>query len=349
MSVSVKILCLFFTLYNFTALAQSVTPDEHGLKEFRIEDKKLGLINFYVDTTNLKGKSPLFIETNGSGGMPLCLYIKGKKFVTTSTSFSSLLLDKTKDKFHYVILGKPGTAFCDTLDLNMGVEEFQKNVSRAVTLNYHFSPEYTKRLSLYWRVEATKKVIAYLIKQGFWDHTKLIAYGYSEGGQVVPALAVAEKRITHVIPVVGSGLNQFYGDILEWRIKAQHGEISQQAAQDSIVSYMTKVTDIYRNPNDVTKEFGGHSYKRWASFGSSIPFENLRKLNIPIYLISASADHNSPIYSLDYVWLDFVRLGKNNLVYETCVGCDHYLNNNDSKSKVDYIQKILDWLDKPIN
>ncbi|WP_449438348.1 alpha/beta hydrolase family protein [Pedobacter steynii] len=278
MNASLKILCLFFTLYSFDVFAQPVTPGEHGLKEFRIEDKKLGTINFYVDTTNLKSKSPLFIETNGSGGMPLCLYIKGQKFVTTYTSYSSLLLDKTKDKFHYVILGKPGTAFCDTLSLDMGVEEFQKNGAKAVMLNYRFSPEYTKRLSLYWRVEATKVVVSYLIKHGFWDRTKLVAYGYSEGGQVVPALAVAEKRITHVISVVGSGLNQFYGDILEWRIKAQRGEISQQGAQDSIVSYMAKVTDIYKNPNNVTKEFGGHSYKRWASFGSSIPFEKPQKV-----------------------------------------------------------------------
>ncbi|MES2515913.1 MAG: hypothetical protein V4580_17295 [Bacteroidota bacterium] len=346
MKAKLKILCLLFNLCYLDLSAQSVTPEGYGLKEFTIADKKLGLINFYVDTINLKSKSPLFIETNGSGGMPLCLYIKGNKFSTTSISFSSLLLEKTKEKFHYVVLGKPGTAFCDTINLDLGVEEFRKNGSRAVTLNYNFSPEYTKRLSLYWRVEATKKVIAYLIKHGFWDHTNLISYGYSEGGQVVPALAVAEKRITHVIPVVGSGLNQFYGDILEWRIKAQRGEISHQAAQDSIVSYMAKITDIYKNPTDVTKEFGGHSYKRWVSFGSSLPFENLRKLDIPIYLISASADHNSPIYSLDYIWLDFVRLGKNNLKYDTCVGCDHYLNNVDTKLQIDYFQKILDWLAK---
>jgi hypothetical protein len=84
MSARIKILCLLFALYNFRASAQPVTPAEHGLKEFSIKDKKLGLINFYIDTTNLKRKAPLFIETNGSGGMPLCLYVKGEKFVTTT-------------------------------------------------------------------------------------------------------------------------------------------------------------------------------------------------------------------------------------------------------------------------
>ncbi len=127
-----RIVLLFvgFLFLKTTLMAQPVTPDAYGLKEFSILDKKLGLIQFYVDTVNIRQQAPLFIEVNGSGGLPLCLYIKGNKFATAPITFNEELLNKTKDKYHYIILGKPGTSFCDTLNLNISVPEYQKNPSQ---------------------------------------------------------------------------------------------------------------------------------------------------------------------------------------------------------------------------
>lgn len=328
--------------------AQAVRPVEYGLKEFTIQDKQLGRIDFYVDTTNLHQKGPLFIETNGSGGLPLCLYLAGHRFVTTSTTFGGDTYEKTRRKYHYVILGKPGTRFCDTLKApNLTVEQYQQNPAK-ILFSYRPSEEYTRRLSLEWRVRATKAVITYLNRKRFWDGSTIIAYGYSEGGQVVPALAVADKRITHVVPVVGSGLNQFYDNIINWRIKGAKGELTYAQVQDSINAEFKRYADIYQHPTATDKEFGGHSYQRWASFGTTIPFEELRKLNIPIYMIVATADSNSPIYGLDYVPLDFLRLGKKNLTYDTCVGCNHYLISQEQGQAVhhSYMDKLLTWAER---
>lgn len=326
-------------------MAQSVTPEGYGLKEFSINDKKLGLIQFYVDTVNIRQKAPLFIEVNGSGGLPLCLYLQGNKFVTAPVTFNEELLSKTKDKYHYIILGKPGTSFCDTLNVNLSVAEYQKNPSQII-FAHKASPEYTKRLSLQWRVQAIRAVISYLIKQGFWDKTKIVAYGYSEGGQVVPSLAIEDKRVTHIASVVGSGLNQLYDGIMSWRIKAAKGELTQLQAQDSVETSFRRIAEIYKNPTITDKETGGHSYLRWASFGTIAPFEQLRKLTIPIYMIAASRDDSSPIYGLDYVRLEFLRLGKTNLVYDTCVGCNHYLVSaeNNKSTGTSYVDKILAWV-----
>lgn len=343
---TILLLTVLLLLKN-VALAQFVTPDGYGLKEYSITDKKLGLIQFYVDTVNILRKAPLFIEVNGSGGLPLCLYIQGNKFVATPTTFSEELFSKTKNKYHYIILGKPGTSFCDTLNVDLSVAAYQKNPSQIV-FAHNPSKEYTKRLSLYWRVQATKIVISYLIDHGFWDKTKLVAYGYSEGGQVVPSLAVEDKRITHIASVVGSGLNQLYDGIISWRIKAAKGELTQQQAQDSVEVSFKRIAEMYRNPTATNKETGGHSYLRWASFGAIIPFEQLRKLTIPIYMIAASQDDSSPIYGLDYVRLEFLRLGKTNLIYDTCVGCNHYLNGpeNSKPTSGSYIDKILAWVEQ---
>jgi hypothetical protein len=342
-----RLLLIVLLLFKNFVLAQSVTPDGYGLKEYAITDKKLGLIQFYVDTVNILRKAPLFIEVNGSGGLPLCLYIQGKNFVTTPHTFSEELFSKTKDRYHYIILGKPGTSFCDTLNLDLTVAEYQKNPSQVI-FAHKPSREYTKRLSLYWRVQATQAVISYLIKHGFWDKTKIVAYGYSEGGQVVPSLAAEDKRVTHIASVVGSGLNQLYDGIIKWRIKAAKGELSQQQAQDSVEVSFRRIAEIYKNPAATNKETGGHSYLRWASFGTVIPFEQLRKLTIPIYMIAASLDESSPIYGLDYVRLEFLRLGKTNLVYDTCVGCNHYLGSSENSTPASgsYIDKILAWVER---
>lgn len=324
--------------------AQPLRPADYGLKEIVLRDPSLGVIRFYVSIAKPSIKSPLFFEVNGSGGLPLCLYIKGKGFGSTSLTFDQeLLRAAVANSYRYVVLGKPGTLFCDSIETNMDASHYDAHVLAA---SYPFSAEYTRRLSLKWRVEATRKVVDYLTGHGYYDGSKIVAYGYSEGAQVVPSLAVADHRITQVVCVAGSGLNQFYDGILEWRIKAAEGRISQEQAQDSIRVELDQIKEIYRHPHDTSRQFRGHSFQRWASFGSFPPFEQLRKLKIPIYMIVATADDNSPIYGLDYVQLDFIRLGKTNLTYDPCVGCDHYLQRTDNakQSKADYMGKIMAWL-----
>jgi hypothetical protein len=331
-------------LWGMGVGAQPTRPADYGLKAFSINDNKLGRINFYVDTLGLFKKAPLFIDINGSGGLPLCIYINGKGFGAVSNTFDPNITAKTKEKYHYIILDKPGTPFCDTITTLQSAKEYDLH---KLIARYKVSDEYTRRLSLQWRVEATRKVISYLVKNHFWDHTKIVAYGYSEGGQVVPALAVEDKRITHVVTIAGSGLNQFYDNIAGWRIKAAKGEITPRQAQDSINASFKNIADIYKNPTATNKAFDGHSYKRWASFCAVAPFEQLRKLTIPIYMVAATDDTSSPVYGLDYVLLDFIRLGKTNLTYEPCVGCNHYLTSIDNGKQVshDYLQKILAWVD----
>jgi len=61
-----------------------------------LNDPQLGLIRFYVDAADLHQKKPLFIEVNGSGGLPLCLYIKGKGFGEVVNTFNAQLQAATK-------------------------------------------------------------------------------------------------------------------------------------------------------------------------------------------------------------------------------------------------------------
>jgi hypothetical protein len=77
--------------FSANLFAQPLTPKDYGLKEFMLNDPQLGLIRFYVDAADLHQKKPLFIEVNGSGGLPLCLYIKGKGFGEVVNTFNAQL------------------------------------------------------------------------------------------------------------------------------------------------------------------------------------------------------------------------------------------------------------------
>ncbi len=186
-----KKLILIYLCIIGKVLAQPIAPNDFGLESFKIKDKKLGEINFYVDTTNIEKKSPLFIDINGSGGNPLNNYVICSDASTVFQTFGVKNLENTKKKYHYIILDKPGTPFCDTLESQklLADTDFAELFS-----SYKYSNEYNQKLSLNWRVEATQEVIAYLIKNKFWDKSDIVAYGYSEGGQVVPALALREKE-----------------------------------------------------------------------------------------------------------------------------------------------------------
>ncbi len=251
---------------NLALKGQPLTPADHGLKHFQIDDQTLGTISFYLDTVNLDQPSPLFLDINGSGGLPLCLYVKSEKMARLLNTFNSVNLEQSAQRYHYIVLDKPGTPFCDSLEFQ---EPLDSIGNERLLTSYPASKEYHRRLSLEWRVSASKKVLNWLIDHHYWDDTNILAYGYSEGAQVAPALAIAEPKITHVVALVGSGLNQLYDRTLNWRIQANRGIISHQTAQDSIDQHQKLIADIYAHPDAIDRFYDGHSYKRWASFYKS--------------------------------------------------------------------------------
>lgn len=330
-----------------SATGQPLAPVDYGLKSFVIDDGELGKISFYVDTTNLREKAPILLSLNGSGGVPLSLLVRNEHSGKFFNTFDTHLLLKTAADYHYVVLDKPGTPFADSVIIT------DDRLAEAVH-NYKFSESYHHKLSLDWRVEATQKVLDFLIENGYSDQTKVVAWGFSEGGQVVPKLAAKDDRVTHVVSVVGAGLNQFYDDMTRYRVGAAAGSLTHQQAQDSINEKLAVIQDIYAHPYATDRFYAGHTYLRWTSFTTVDPLEYLKELTIPIYMLVGSADENSPIYGLDYVPLEFIRLHKTNLTYEVCVGCDHFQNREvmvggeavtESLGEA-YTVKILNWIEE---
>ena len=333
------LIILLFGILTVNLFAQPKTPDEYGLKHFCLKDKSLGEINFYVTKNGIEKSKPLLILLDGSGHLPIYSLLKndnGKSQIIGTIPFR---YNKLSENYHVVLISKPGTPFIDSLKVNL-YEQFLKE--------YKPSKEYTERLSLEWRVNSTSKIIDYLLKKINIKENKIIAIGYSEGGQVVPKLALENEKVTKIINIVGGGLNQFYDFITAERLKAQKGIITADQAQSKIDSLNLKFKDIYSNPNEINKFWLGHTYKRWASFCKDIPIENMQKLDIPILIIASGNDENSPISGLDYVNLEFIRKYKTNLTYKVYPNCDHRFNDQKMETnKMDEMMEyVINWIEK---
>jgi dienelactone hydrolase len=310
---------IFLLFLSHVSPGQPTKPADYGLQAFTMHDKALGDIHFYVSSKGIDRKKPVILALDGSGHFPLATFVQLRKSAFVFNSFDNDIL-ALADQFHVVFISKPGTPFCDTITAD---RESMTPPEAARLLQP--SAEYRLRSGLQWRADASSRVIDYVCKHLPVDRSKIIAYGYSEGAQVVPKLAVMNRRVTHCAAIAGSGLNQFYDFITAVRMKAAAGLITQHAAQQQVDSLFAQFAAIYAAPNDVDREWENNSYKRWASYCSDIPLDNLVKLNIPVFIAACSADQNSPVYGLEYVRLEFLRLGKKNLAFHV-YPTDHFFN-----------------------
>jgi hypothetical protein len=344
--VKKKHICyLVLLMFSSSLTGQGVHPKDWGLKDFQMTDPTLGEINFYVSEKGIDQDKPVLLLFSGTRGLPTMLVVEsGDKSYQLGTVPPDLIFSFT-DHFHVVFIGKVGTPFCDT----MKTESFNplQNLE-----DYQPSREYVLNCGKEWELAASSLVIDEVITRLPNSSKRMVVLGASEGGHTAIYLAAENKNITHLVSVVSGGLNQWFSSVINRRIDAAKGEISHQEAQDEIDKLFATYKEIYSDPDNTEKWYYGHPYKRWGSFCSTIPLDELVKLDIPILFVNGSADRNNPILQSDYVMLEFLRLGKTNLTYHVIPGADHWFNETIEEEgerkhishRKDAFNFILDWL-----
>ena len=319
-------------------LAQTITPKALGFEEHKLIDEKIGEVNYYLSTDTTSTKKPLLVYLDGSGAYPLFQKINAGIGSTVVIDFQNL-----RNKYKILLISKPGVPFVDSVQSDEnGFPIYKEPI------------EYRKNLSLDWRVNSVNLIINKLIEEYSIDTSEIVILGFSEGAQVGPRLAKENKHITHLLLFGGNGLNQLFDPIINARMKATRGQISETDSQKEIDSLFTEYKNIYRDKKSTDKEWWGHSYKRWASFTETDPYKYLLELEIPIYIANGSLDENS-VLSADYIQLEFIKNGKENLTYITYPNCDHQFNEIiiengqfiEAKPKLDIVMtSAFNWLQK---
>jgi len=332
-----KILTLVLgVLVGFNSHAQTITPKTLGFEEYNLQDEKFGEVNYFLTKDSTKAKKPLLVYLDGSGAFPLFQELDAGIGSSVVIDFQQL-----RNDYKILLISKPGVPFIDKV-------EDDKNGFPI----YKEPAEYKENLSLTWRVETASLIIKTLIKEEKIDESRIVVLGFSEGAQVAPRLAKENNNITHLLLFAGNGLNQFFDPIINARMKATRGQISESEAQQEIDSLFNEFENIYKTPTSTEKEWWGHTYKRWASFTETDPYKDLLELEIPIYLANGSLDENS-VLSADYIKLEFIKNRKDNLTYRTYPDCDHQFNEIITKngqfveanSKLNLVlEAAFDWL-----
>ncbi len=296
-----KLLCIIYVLIfpvnNF--YTQTITSDDLGFNSYSITNKELGEINYYVSKNDSNIEKPILLYLDGSGAFPLFQQMKNGIGSTVIIDFQNL-----SKKFTIVLISKPNVPFIDSV----------KTEALIKFPIYHQSKIYKQRLSLNWRVQSANLVLDKMHKIN--PKNKIIVVGVSEGFQVGTKLISINHDITYALLFVGNGLSQFYDFILQNRIDVNKKLITETQAQKNIDSLYSVFRSIYSDPKATDKEWFGHTYLRWSSFGSNNPTENIMSSKIPIYIVACSNDNNTSVLGTDYLFLESIRLKKKNITYK---------------------------------
>lgn len=303
-----RYLTLFFCLLGAPAAAQS-NPSPSDFRGHLAEDPLHGDIAWYLDNVNVETAGPLIVWLPGSGAIP---YFQTYTDGSIGFAFSPELLTYRSDA-HFLLVEKPGVPLSGEL-------EFDEVRQRPIEMDSGVYRAGLTKENLVARAAIAIKAARSMLGD---QATELVIIGGSEGGQYAFALA-REVQADRVIAWGGIALPQYYDLILDFRLRAERGEITRAEAQTEIERIYATIREIEKNPFDTTERFYGEAYRRWSSFGSYSAIDDMLALEIPLLLIQGGADNNAPILNSDYAMIAFLSNGRSNLDYWVYPDLDHF-------------------------
>lgn len=301
-------------------------------KTVSVSDDEIGKIQYHVYKNKIEKKKPLLLYLQGSKNFPLFWQNPNGKYSSSTTlNFKSI-----SEEYHIILISKPNTPLVDKIEVTQSGRKY-----------YPIKERYQEKYSLDWRANSADIVIDDALKSLKVDPSRIVVWGHSEGSQVAPAVAVKNKKVTHVVAMMGNSLNHLYDFILHERVAALKGKISNEKAQSNIDSLLTEYEKIYKDPKSTREKWYGETYYKWSSFSKVTPLENMLKLDIPILYIAGGADHHS-ILNMDYAKIEFLRKGKDNLTYKVFPNCDHFFletktDKSGKKEWIDHLTEVNDF------
>lgn len=192
--------------------------------------------------------------------------------------------------------------------------------SRGRGRNQRCSGEYIRTANRADRIRELRLLIRALSGLQSVDAGRVVLVGYSEGGSVAAGIA-SEPAVTHLGLFGGGGPTHMFDMLIHLRRRLRGNPPA--VVEKRVARLMEKFRDVLRHPDSLERRFHGHPYRRWAGFFRYAVVDELLELEIPIYMAHASRDQVVPIHSADFVELEFIRRGKDNLTLRRYPGVGH--------------------------
>lgn|GEM_PF-1633244 len=118
----------------------------------------------------------------------------------------------------------------------------------------------------------------------------LAVVGFSEGGEIAPLVAQANSKVGWLVTVGAGAMRQGDGFLLF----ADRG-VAPYAKPYSRQTLMQEFAAIAKDPDNLEKEFFGHTYKYWSSYLFEDPLPVWSSLDIHMAVAMGSKDEAEPI------------------------------------------------------
>jgi pimeloyl-ACP methyl ester carboxylesterase len=189
---------IFYSIVLLLLLGGVVRAQDLGVihgqaRLFRLKDRD-GDIEFIKLDTSIREKKPVFLFCQGS--LPLPLFVQDPTYGVYMigggiTNFDRKAIEKD---YHFIVISMP--------HVPVTVPSANTNSSMCyipdTTRPNVFAPDYERADYLENYVKRAEKVLKYLKKQPWVDHSRLVVAGHSQGAKIAAKLGARDKSITHV-------------------------------------------------------------------------------------------------------------------------------------------------------
>jgi erythromycin esterase len=272
---------------------------------YTTRDKFNRTITFYLSQPpkGVAEKLPVAVFVQGSG----CASVFSKQDGKVYGGMQNLLDAAGKGRVRVLVVEKPGVTF----------GEFPKSPGSAEEGSTEFRREHTLPR---W-VEAVNAAVVATHRLEDVDWTRTLVVGHSEGGIVAAHVAAANRLISHVVVLSGSGPTQLF-DLIELASHPQPADRSPDDAQGRAQAVRDGWAKVLADPERADKFWLGHPYRRWSSFLKSSTVEGLLATRASVFAAHGTLDRAVPVASFDVLRAELAGRGRD-LIALRLEGRDH--------------------------
>lgn len=330
-----KVPFLFLLTLSISAFGQLNKVSDLGFKHSRVFFK-----GDSVDVLMLSKEGdeniakPLFFFCQGS--LPIPLIITAGK-----TTYPTYPFDTRKlcEKFHLVIVGKPG------VPLIADIEELYPDLSY-IDKSTGIPPiAYSNNNQLGYYVERNLFVVKWLMKEKNVSAGLLVVAGHSQGARIALEMAAESKQVTHLIYAGGNPCGQIMSMVSSTRQRENRNDSATFAENDF------RFYEAIVNDTENIDASNGDSFRSIYSFSKS-SMNTFHSLKIPVLVCYGSLDTSCPFN--DYLRAESIRQGKKNMDFFSYIGLDHNFFGVKETGELDHddfnwdkvAEDWLNWLEK---
>jgi predicted esterase len=284
-------------------------------------------ITFYLSESDRPDPQPLIVFIQGSG----CGSLFNRQGSTVVPAMGHITIQEAaRNQARVFIVEKPGVRFLD---------QPQTPEERAG------SPEFRREHTLERWAEAVEAAIRAARKLPEIKPDQVMVIGHSEGGLVACRVTRELSDIaTHVAILAGGGPSQLF-DLVSLARKGNFFRETSEQPEVRVKYVFDQWGRIQADPLSTEKLFFGFAYRRWSTFLTASPIEELAPVRSAIYVAQGTDDDAVDPITADMLVADLRAHGKT-VTYDRVEGADHSFNLKGSPAFDGWreeMQRIVKW------